>query len=174
MADLDTVITAFSSTFESLRLWEYYVLSVEGEKSAIKSTFASPSAVIPEWAGEAVAGRPVTDLANIVRAGGKISGASKYASRFGVHVDPIYAASLAKAAFSELDGDAEALAEAWGRIVDVLNVNLYAEANEDKKVALEGIRNRVKYTRLDDHGPKLREISAKHVVRDISSLRRVF
>jgi glycogen debranching enzyme len=167
VTDLDTVVAAFTSTFESLRLWEYYVLNVEAEKAAVKSAIASPPTVISEWTGEAVAGRPVVDLANIVRVGGKISGVSKYASRFGVHVDPLCAVSLVKAAFSELGSDAEALAEAWGRIVDVLNVELYAEANDDKKAALEGIRNRVKYTRLDDHGPKLGEISAKYVVMDI-------
>jgi glycogen debranching enzyme len=159
MADLDAIMTAFTSTFESLRLWEYYVLSVEAEKAAVRSAIASSSAVIPEWAGEAVAGLSVVDLANIVRASGSLSGVSTYAHRFGVHVYPLYAASLVMAAFSERN--AEALAEAWGRVVDVLNVDLYAEAEDDKKSALDGIRNRVKYTRLDDHGPKLGEISTK-------------
>ena len=164
MADLNIIMGALTSTFESLRLWEYYALNVEAEKTSVKSAIASPTTVIPEWAGEAVTGRSVVDLANIVRAGGKIHGVSKYASRFGVHVDPHYAASLVTAAFSELDGDPGALAEAWGRVVDVLNVDLYSEANDDKKAALEAIRNHVKYTRLDDHGPKLREVSARCVV----------
>lgn len=160
MADLDAIMTAFTSTFESLRLWEYYVLSVEAEKAAVRSAIVS-SAVIPEWVGEAVAGRSVVDLANIVRASGSLSGVSTYADRFGAHVDPLYAASLVMAAFSEPGRNAEALAEAWGSVVDVLNVDLYAEAEDDKKSALDGIRNRIKYTRLDDHGPKLGEISTK-------------
>jgi hypothetical protein len=35
MADLDIIMGAFTSTFESLRLWEYYVLNVEAEKAAV-------------------------------------------------------------------------------------------------------------------------------------------
>lgn len=157
-ADLDKLMTSFEGIFDSLRLWEYYVLNVEAEKEAVKAALSSP---VPAWTGEAVSGRTVAELANVVRAAGKISGLSQYAKRFGVHVDPAYAASLVKAAFTELAGDLGALAEAWGRVADVLNVDLYTEANGDKRAALDGIKNRVKYTRLDDHGPKMGEISAK-------------
>ena len=50
---------------------------------------------------------------------------------------------------------------AWGRVVDVLNVPLYAEWEEDTKVALESVKNRLKYIRLEEGGPKLGEITAK-------------
>lgn len=163
MDDLDKVMISFADVFDSLRLWEYYVLNVEAEKEAVKKAISSSSTTIPTWTGELVTGKSVADLAIIVRRAQKISGVSQYSKRFGVHVDPLYAASLAKAAFTELSGDSGALSEAWGRVADVLNVDLYKEANEDKRAALDGIKNRVKYTRLDDHGPKLGEISAKLV-----------
>ena len=56
-------------------------------------------------------------------------------------------------------GDEEALADAWVRVVDVLNVPLYREWEEDTRVALENMKNRLDYTRLAGHGPKLGEIT---------------
>ncbi|KAF8308227.1 glycoside hydrolase family 13 protein [Clavulina sp. PMI_390] len=159
--DLDKLMDAFGIIFDSLRLWEYYVLNVEAEKEAVRSALASSSTSIPPYSGEPVQGRSVVEIAVIVRAAGKVDGAATYSKRFGVHVDPVYAASVVKAAFVDLGNDPSVLAEAWGRIADVLNVDLYEEANGDKKAALDGIRNRVKYTRLDAHGPKMGEINAR-------------
>ncbi|KAF6752983.1 glycogen debranching enzyme [Ephemerocybe angulata] len=58
-----------------------------------------------------------------------------------------------------LRADPNALAEAWGRVVDVLNVPLYEEWEDDTRTAIEHVKNRIKYTRLDQHGPKMGEIS---------------
>ena len=71
---------------------------------------------------------------------------------------PAYVRRLEKAAFP-LVGDHDTLAEAWGKVIDVLNVPLYEEWEADTKVALEQVRGRIKYTRLDDHGPRLGEIT---------------
>jgi len=51
----------------------------------------------------------------------------------------------------------------WGRIVDVLNVPLYQEWKEDTKIALGNIKSRLKYTRLDEHGPRSGEITREYV-----------
>ena len=82
----------------------------------------------------------------------------KLHARFALKVNPEKAASLIKAAFTNIE-DEDALLEAWIRVVDVLNVPLYREWEEDTRVALENIKNRLSYTRLADHGPKLGEIT---------------
>lgn len=115
------------------------------------------------WSGTDVAGKPVTELAEILRASGKIQGFGQFASRFGVHVEPDVAAGFVKAAFVELT-DIDALSDAWARVVDVLNVPLYQEWEEDTKVAVDSVKNRLVYTRLDEHGPKLGKISKSYVV----------
>lgn len=112
------------------------------------------------WKGEDVAGKSVVDLARIIKSSGKVNSLGALSSRFCVNVDPAEAAGFVQAAFTELT-DADALADAWVKVVDVLNVPLYEEWKEDTKVALESIRNRVSYTRLDAHGPKFGEISAR-------------
>ena len=115
----------------------------------------------PQWSGPDVAGKTIVELAHIFRESGKISGIGQFGGRFAVKADSKIAAALLKAAFAELN-DPNALAEAWGRVVDVINVPLYEEANEDIKAALNGVRARIDYTRLDPHGPKLGEISAEY------------
>ncbi|KII87207.1 glycoside hydrolase family 13 protein [Plicaturopsis crispa FD-325 SS-3] len=152
--DVDALIASFNVRMHELELWQYYVLDVKAEKAAVKKAI-STGAVEP-WKGAALTGKTVEDLAEIVRASGLVHGLGKYAARLGAHVDGAVAAGFAQAAFG---GDADALAEAWGKLVDVLNVPLYEEWEEDTRVALDNIKNRVQYTRLDPNGPKLGEIT---------------
>jgi len=153
-------MNAFSAIVRGLDLWQYYVLDVAREKDSVKSALTSGK--VTPWTGADVAGRSVVDLANIIRSANAIIGLGQFASRFGVRADAGVAAGFVKAAFVELE-DPAALADAWGRVVDVLNVPLYEEWEEDTRVALDNVRNRIKYTRLDDNGPKLGEISKRYV-----------
>ena len=76
-----------------------------------------------------------------------------------VHVDGAVTAGLVKSAFPNIAGNAGALADTWRQVVDVLNVPLYAEWEEDTKIALDMVKNRLKYLRLDSHGPSFGEIT---------------
>ncbi|KAI6010692.1 glycoside hydrolase family 13 protein [Pisolithus orientalis] len=155
--DIDTLLNALSGYVETKQLWQYYVLNVEAEKAALTDAFLSNTTV--PWTGEDVAGRSVVELANILRSASLIQGEGTLASRFVACVDGGISAGFMKAALPTLANDVNALGLAWTRVVDVLNVPLYAEWKEDTRVALDNIRNRLKYTRLDDDGPKLGEIS---------------
>lgn len=153
---MDKLINAFNIVVKDLKLWQYYVLDTARERESVKAALTSRK--FGAWTGSDVKGKSVVELAEIVKAQGKVKGLGGLASRFGVSVDPAVAASLVKAAFTDI-ANTNALAEAWVRVVDVINVPLYKEWDEDIKVAVDNVRNRVKYTRLDEHGPKLGEIS---------------
>lgn len=159
--DVDKIIGAVSDVVKGLELWQYYVLDVAKEKSSVKAALTSDK--ISPWTGTDVAGKSVVELAEILRESGKIEGFKQFASRFGVHVEPGIAAGFVKAAFTELT-DTDALTDAWVRIVDVINVPLYQEWEEDTKVAVDNVKNRLVYTRLDELGPKLGQISKTCVV----------
>lgn len=159
--DLNAVIDAFDKVFRGLSLWQYYVLNRDHEKDSVKTALLSGKT--EPWKGSTIAGKDVAELADIFRSEKEITGLGKFASRFGVQVEAAVAAGFVQAAFTELN-DPEAQADAWARVVDVLNVSLYQEWEEDTKVAIDNVRNRVKYTRLDPHGPKLGEITKEHVV----------
>jgi len=159
-ADVDTLMSALTEHLKSLDFWQYYVLDVKAERESAKAAL-STNKVIP-WDGPDVAGKTVVGLFEILRDSGKVIGYHGLAGRFSTKVDGSVAAGFVKAAFLDLR-DVDALADAWIKVVDVLNVSLYEEWNEDTKVALDSIKNRLKYTRLDDHGPKLGLISEKCV-----------
>jgi glycogen debranching enzyme len=154
--DLDTLVSAFNAVVKDLNLWQYYVLDATREKDSVKAALTSEKVVA--WDGPPVAHKSVVEIAEILRASGKVQGLGKLASRFGVNVDPGVAAGLVKAAFVDVL-EIDSLADAWVRVVDVINVPLYQEWEEDTKVAVENVKNRLSYTRLDEHGPKLGEIS---------------
>lgn len=154
-ADIDTLMKAFADDLSQLNFWQYYVLNSVQEREKVKDALSSA----PVWTGPPVAGKTVVELAEIIRSAGHLNESEKFHARFAVKVEPKLAAALVKAAFTNVH-DADSLADAWVRVVDVLNVPLYQEWEDDTRAALDGIRGRLKYTRLDDHGPKLGEITS--------------
>jgi len=155
-ADVDALINALGAYVKALNLWQYYVFDVKAERASVKEALAENK--VTPWDGPAVASKTVVELATIFRASSNIEGLGKLSKRFCSRVDGGVAAGFVQAAFTELT-DADAIADAWIKVVDVLNVPLYEEFNEDTRVALDNIQNRLKYTRLDEHGPKLGDIS---------------
>jgi glycogen debranching enzyme len=153
-------MNALTEYLKSLDFWQYYILDVKVERKGVKAALSTDS--VTPWDGPNVAGKTVVELFEILKDSGKIIGYRGLAGRFSRRVDGSVAAGFVKAAFSDL-GDVDALADAWIRVVDIVNVSLYEEWNEDTKVALDNIKNRLKYTRLEDHGPKLGPISKKCV-----------
>jgi glycogen debranching enzyme len=164
--DVDTLIDAFAKEVKELNLWQYYVLDPEWEQASVKAALIARK--VTPLTGSDVQGKSVAEIADIVRASsGTIEGYGQLAGRLVVHVSGDIAAGIVKAAFINIAGDPDALAEAWGRIVGVLNVSLYAEWEEDTRVALESVKNRLKYIRLEEGGPKLGEINEKWVLYEV-------
>lgn len=158
--DLTLVMDEFQSAVRELNLWQYYVIDVAREKDSVKAVLVSGN--LKPWTGQNIANKSVADIAEVLRQdNGLIQGLRQYASRFGVKFDGAVAAGIVKAAFTELS-DPNALADAWGKVIDVLNVPLYEEWEDDTKTAIDNVRNRIKYTRLDEHGPRMGEISKEN------------
>ncbi|KAI0792141.1 glycoside hydrolase family 13 protein [Abortiporus biennis] len=156
--DAETLINAFRDFLKKRNLWQFYVLDVTRERQAVKDALSKGAA--KSWTGPEVAHKTVVELSNIIRESGLVNGHRKLEKRFGAFVDGDIAAGFVKAAFVDV-ADTDALADAWIRVVDVINVPLYQEWEEDTNIALDNIKNRLKYTRLDDHGPKLGPITEK-------------
>lgn len=156
-ADLDTLVTSFQELLNGRNLWQYYVFDVEKEKETIGH--ALDKAATSSWDGPDVLGKSPTELAILIRGEGKLQHVNEFLSRFCVSVDSTVAVSILRAAYPESNN--AALVEAWGKVVDVLNVPLYEEWKEDTRIAIDGIRNRLKYLRLEEGGPKFGPISEK-------------
>ncbi|OCH93668.1 glycoside hydrolase family 13 protein [Obba rivulosa] len=155
--DVETLINAFHDYVKDLNMWEYYTLDVARERASVKEAVQKGS--LKPWNGVDVAHKSVPELAEIFRKTDYIEGFRKLEKRKATRADGAVAAGFVKAAFVDLEDKPDALADAWARVVDVLNVPLYEEWQEDIRVAVESIKNRLEYTRLDDHGPRLGPIT---------------
>lgn len=159
-ADVETLLLAFGGILRNkIQLWQYYVLDRSRELKGVAIALTSP---IRPWDGPELEGKTVEELTKILVSCGKIQGLGEYKARYHVCVDSSIAASFLRAAYPDIE-DTEVLSNRWANIVDVINVPLYEEWEEDTCVALQNIRNRLEYTRLADHGPKLGEINAQLV-----------
>jgi len=156
--DVNVLIQAFEKMVRALNLWQYYVLDPVRERDSITAAFSTGK--VKQWSGSNISGKNVEELADILRSEKKVEGLGQLASRYGVRVDGSVAAGFVQAAFVDTKG-IESLVDAWIKVVDVLNVPLYREWEEDTNAAIESVKNRVNYTRLDAHGPKLGEINKK-------------
>ena len=153
--DVNVLMTAFEEYVGSLNFWQYYVFDVKAERESVKAALAKGD--VKPWTTE-IAHKTVVELADLLRNSGQLLGWGVPTKRFATRVDGAIAASLVKSAFVDLQ-DVDALSDAWVRVVDVLNVPLYGIWKEDFKAAFDGIKNRMKYTRLDPHGPRLGPIT---------------
>jgi glycogen debranching enzyme len=162
-SDIETLTSAFGNYLKQFNFWEYYVLDVQQEKENVREVLKSGKA--RTWDGPDVKGRSDAEIATIVREyedGRLVGGLGKFSKRFGASVDAAIAAGIVQAAVNSPQ-NTDALVDHWGRVVDVLNVPLYQECEDDTKMALDNIKSRLKYTRLDEHGPRLGEITKKYV-----------
>jgi len=159
-SDLDALIPHIKSAIDEVRLWEYYVFDVQSSVRAVHSSLDNKS--IKSWGGVDVHGKSLDQLAQIAKSSpGLIENFRAYSGRFCIKPQPEIAAGFVQAAFPGENGTSQA--SKWGKVLDVLNVDLYAECNDDVKTAIDGVVGRIRYTRLEEGGPKIGEINEKCV-----------
>lgn len=157
-ADLDQLIPHVESAIDNVKIWQFYVFDTQSSVQEIAKVLETGSP--KEWSGEPVNGKSIEELATIVKSSpGLIENYRAWSGRFCTKADAATAAGFIKAAYPS--DDSTNLASKWGKIVDVLNVDLYSESNDDIKAAKSQVVDRLKYTRLDAGGPRMGEINEK-------------
>ncbi|KAH0598611.1 hypothetical protein MHUMG1_03914 [Metarhizium humberi] len=153
-----------------IRLWEYYALDVERDADAAVDTWAGTEAYTPQdtesiqEAVEQLRDSSVTQHADFLRKFALL-GKDRLGERFRRRVDPNIAATLLAFSLGRYEGESSNSADKAAarlkmvEILHALNVPLYEEYDGDIKEILEQLYNRIKYVRLDDHGPKLGPIN---------------
>jgi glycogen debranching enzyme len=153
------------------KLWEYYIVNVDRDSAAIVKAWTKGQAKFPEGgfgegglrAAEQVKEWSLKQKADWLVDNGLLGG-DRMGERYRRHIDPRIGAALLSALFGRYDSRAtsstdekEALT-AIRRILDEINLPYYREYDGDAAEIMEQLFNRIKYVRLDDHGPKLGEI----------------
>lgn len=154
--DLDALSKAIKEAMTQAKLWQYYVIDVQGEVESAGAALRNGK--VKAWSGEALDGKDVDELSAIaIATPGFIRDYRAFAAPFCTRVEPEAAAGFIQAAFPTEDATSQA--KSWGKVLNIVNVNLYKEYDEDIKAAEDSIVGRIKYTRLDEHGPKLGKIT---------------
>jgi glycogen debranching enzyme len=157
-SDLDQIVPLIESAIDSIKIWQFYVFDTQASVRDVATALESGKA--QQWPGEPVQGKSVDELAQIAKStAGLIHNYRAWSGRFCTKADPAVAAGFVQAAYP--GDDSTNLASKWGKVVDVINVDLYAECNDDVKAAKSQVIDRLKYTRLDAGGPRMGEISEK-------------
>ena len=148
----------------AIRLWEYYVVNVEENARAAVASWQKGEISIPSDGFGAsdisdVKNWPLKRQADFLLENG-FSSKSQMGARFSRKVDPKVAAALLTTHFGGFDTQnrgaqsSGAALSTITRVLDELNLPFYREYDADTGEILEQTFNRVKYVRLDDHGPK--------------------
>ncbi|KOS20697.1 Glycogen debranching enzyme [Escovopsis weberi] len=153
-----------------IRLWEFYSLNVERDTDAAVEAWVQGEIHAPEASHatfeevEKLKEENLDDQVSYLKKHG-VQGLDRLGERFRRQVDPKTGATLLSFIFGRYDGstiesaDKAAAKLKMSKILDALNVQFYDEYDADVKELLEQIFNRIKYLRLDDHGPKAGPIS---------------
>lgn len=172
MADLAKVMDAVKSrAIGGLRLWEYYVVDVERDSHAAVKAWSSGADSLPSKAGKEPSLSSV-DGASSWSARQKVdwvlnnalAGNDRMGERFRRRVQPQIAAVLLKAVHGDFKShpDESAALAAMKNIINDLNVDFYHEYDGELGVIMNQLSDRVKYLRLDDHGPKSGPVTEKN------------
>ncbi|KAF2141738.1 glycoside hydrolase family 133 protein [Aplosporella prunicola CBS 121167] len=155
-----------------IRLWEYYVLDCERDATDIVKAWKEGEVTFPDdgfgkrgVSGlQEVQGWPLKQKADWLLKYALL-GNDRLGERFRRRVDPMTAAALLSALFGRYDsrtndtGDERAAYGTIYKFVQELNLQFYREYDAEVAVIMDQLYNRIKYVRLDDHGPKLGPIT---------------
>ncbi|KAF2645816.1 glycogen debranching enzyme [Massarina eburnea CBS 473.64] len=156
----------------AIKLWEYYVINVERDTAAVVQAWKEGNVTFPDdsfsEAGlrglDAVKEWPSKKKADWI-VDHALLGGDSFGIRYSRHVDPSAGAALLCALFGRFDTrtdttpDEAAATEAIRHVLDECNLQFYREYDGDQAEILEQLSNRIKYCRIDDHGPKMGDIT---------------
>ncbi|KAK3355446.1 hypothetical protein B0H65DRAFT_414487 [Neurospora tetraspora] len=155
-----------------IRLWEYYTLDVERDADAAVESWVANDTDFPQ--GSVGAGgidalhsaTPKEQAEFLIQHG--LQNMDYLGERFRRRANPKVAAALLSALFGRYEGETKDTADqaaARAKIVEILeivNVPFYKEYDDEVAEILQQLFNRIKYVRLDEHGPKFGPINAEN------------
>ncbi|KAI9739576.1 MAG: hypothetical protein M1834_006294 [Cirrosporium novae-zelandiae] len=155
-----------------IKLWEFYVIDVPKTAKLITEAWENGKARFPErgvgGAGvTALKDAPLKQKAEFLADNGMIN-AGKILGRFGRSIDSEIGAALLTVMYGRYNPDASsgprpsAVHSSIVKILDECNLIHYREYDSEVSVAMDQLFNRIKYLRIDDHGPKLGPVTKEN------------
>lgn len=148
------------STLPSLKLYEYYVVNVEAQAYLFEHAWIAKSK--GDLRGVQLEGLGDKQLAEAFAQLCLPEGWEHLAGRFGIAPDISCAVSFVSVWTGKNPGeDVTAAVKAFRTLLDIINVPRYELYNADLSAILDNTRSRIRYTRLDEDGPKHGPVTAK-------------
>ena len=145
-----------------LRLWEYYAIDVDRDADAATEAWVKGETGAPKASSDQVDKLKNGELkhqVDFLREFGT-KGMERLGGRYDRQTNAPVAASILSYSLGRYSGEGSEGADkasARGKmlkILDAMNVDLYKEYDAELEVILEQLQNRIRYCRLDEHGPK--------------------
>ncbi|KKA29659.1 hypothetical protein TD95_002816 [Thielaviopsis punctulata] len=151
-----------------MRLWEYYTLEVEGDSVNAVAAWKLGRLEFPEDSDVTkVPEMSIEKQAEYLRVNGLI-GADQMGRRFRRYIKPEISAGLISLLLGKYTDSTNKSADEItaktkiAHIIDAVNLPFYKEYDAEVADILQQLFNRIKYMRIDDHGPKVGEINAEN------------
>ncbi|KAF7719021.1 Glycogen debranching enzyme [Penicillium ucsense] len=152
------------NVIDGIRLWEFYALDVEANKKQI----------LDAWKGEKINPASIRHIdlskfgqltpkekAQLVRDHG-IPASMQVYGRFGRSVDAKFGAAVLTVLHGDYNQNSSAAEASISTLLDAVNLPLYEEFDKDVADIMDQLYNRIKYLRVDDHGPKLGPVTKEN------------
>ncbi|KAK4196962.1 family 13 putative glycoside hydrolase [Triangularia verruculosa] len=171
--DLVSIMNAIKKeVIAEIRLWEYYVLDVERDADAAVESWVVgrtnfPDGSVGSGGLDSLRAAPTEEQAEWITKYG-LQNMDRLGERFRRRADPSVGAALLSVLFGKYGGnkggsaDQAAARNALVKVLDVVNVPFYKEYDAEVADTLQQVFNRIKYVRLDEHGPKLGPINQEN------------
>ncbi|KAI5866566.1 glycoside hydrolase family 13 protein [Durotheca rogersii] len=149
-----------------IRLWEYYALDVDRDVDAGVESWTAGKLTVPDGSVEGdldtLKEASVKEQAAFLLKNGLL-GNDRLGERFRRSINPSVSAALVATLFGKYkdEVDEAAVRAKLTQILDIVNVPFYEEYDKEIGEILQQLFNRIKYVRLDEHGPKLGPINEK-------------
>ncbi|SCV05116.1 LANO_0H00386g1_1 [Lachancea nothofagi CBS 11611] len=139
----------------ALKIWEFYVVDTETTIKLFETNWNQISHETVEVPDNVK--NDMVELAAFIRANASSDDFGQLGERHSNKLDNTKFTAVIKSLYGQELNDA--VLEEARKIVDELNSPLYREYDDDVNDILEQLFNRIKYMRIDDHGPKMGTIT---------------
>ena len=172
MDDLLKVVAGIKEhVISKIKLWEYFAVDVSANTKVVVDTWKSGQTKLPDGGFDpsalgggvdAVKSWSLFQKADFLKNKGMKNGL-RIDGRLSRAVDESIGAALLTAIIGRYDDSkgTEHATETMDGIFNELNIPFYREYDADMEAILEQVKGRLKYTRLDDNGPKMGPVTKK-------------
>ncbi|KAK2879423.1 hypothetical protein FQN49_000883 [Arthroderma sp. PD_2] len=160
-----------ANVINKIKLWEFYAIDTERDAGAAVESWKSNEFTFPKGGFGGTGIGSLSEIrewsletkVNFLQEKGIIN-INRVLGRYGRKVDPKIAAALLIAVYGRYDestADVSNVTAEFRKILEAVNLPLFKEFDKDVASILDQLFGRIKYLRIDDHGPKMGPVTAE-------------